>query len=107
MHWFFRPNDLGGIGLFLIFTGIEVTADITPIISLNYLYQVFQLRAFKLWGTSFGAAMLLKFVQRCIPHPLLVPAFYTIVPIIFYVIVFSTGTSFDALREMGNTFFLT
>jgi hypothetical protein len=46
-------------------------------------------------------------VQTYITHPLLVPAFYTIVPIIFYIIVFSTGTSFDALREMGNTFLLT
>ena len=42
---------IGGIGLFLLFTAIEVTAHIPPDINFHYLEQIFELEHAKLWGS--------------------------------------------------------
>ena len=95
---------IGGIGLFLFFTGIEVTADIEPIINLQYFIDIFAARPFRLWGSSFATALLLKLLQHFFDHPLLVPTFYMIVPIAFYIIVYALGIPLNVLREAGWLF---
>ncbi|KAH6581218.1 hypothetical protein BASA61_009176 [Batrachochytrium salamandrivorans] len=89
---------IGGIGLFLLFTGIEVTADIQQEFTMEYLRRIFEWTSFKLWGASLAAALLLKAIQRYVSHTLLVPMFYLSIPIIFYTITFSFGMSLDMLR---------
>ncbi|KAJ8330548.1 hypothetical protein O5D80_001526 [Batrachochytrium dendrobatidis] len=89
---------IGGIGLFLIFTGIEVTSDIKQEFTLSYLYRIFELSAFKLWGTSLAIALLLKTIQQHVNYNLLIPIFYTCVPIVFYTITFAMGLSIETLR---------
>ncbi|KAI8927111.1 sulfate transporter family-domain-containing protein [Entophlyctis helioformis] len=95
---------IGGIGLFLLFTGIEVTAGVKPGMALTYLWDIFQPSALKLWGSSLAVALVLKTIQRHISHPLLVPVFYATVPAIFYAIVLPLGLSIDSLRQYGWLF---
>lgn len=97
---------IGGIGLFLIFTGIEVTANIEPIISIGFFKSIIEPRALLLWGVSFLVALVLKGLQTYVTNPMLIPIFYTIVPVTFYAIVFATGVSLDQLRIDGWLFTL-
>nr|KAJ3422856.1 hypothetical protein HK105_005940 [Polyrhizophydium stewartii] len=90
---------IGGIGLFLLFTGIEVTADVKPALSLDYIWAIFEPAALRLWGSSLSVALLLKMIQQFVAHPLLVPAFYLAVPAAFYAIVLALGISLDTLRH--------
>ena len=96
---------IGGIGVFLIITGIEVTAHVEPrLLSKQYYVDIFKFDAFKLWGSSFAVAIVLKVIQRFTSHPLLVPLFYAIVPLIFYGVVASAGMSLESLRKDGWLF---
>jgi SulP family sulfate permease len=95
---------IGGIGLFLILTGIEITAKIEPIITLQYFIDIFEWKALKLWGVSLGVAITLKTIQEFIEHPLLVPVFYMTVPLVFYSIVVGFGLNLEDLRNQGWLF---
>jgi MFS superfamily sulfate permease-like transporter len=95
---------IGGIGLFLIFTAIEVTSHVPPIINMNYLFEIFKLRNFVLWFSSLLVAIFLKVLQNFFNHQMLVPLFYASLPIIFYTIVYALGIPLDALRSTGWLF---
>jgi SulP family sulfate permease len=95
---------IGGIGFFLLLTGVEVTAKIEPILNFEYLKKLFEPKALMLWGSSFLVSCILKILQHFIFHPLLVPCFYASVPIIFYAIVLISGISMDSLRAGGWLF---
>jgi SulP family sulfate permease len=95
---------IGGIGLFLLFTGIEVTAKVAPDISLDYLFEIFTLSKFMLWGSCIAGALVLKILQHFVSHPMLIPLFYASLPALFYIIVFSVGISLDELRDHGWLF---
>lgn len=78
-----------------------------PDISLEFLNNIFKLEYFKIWGSSLGVAIALKLFQiftKFGSHPLFVPAYYLVIPIMFYVIAFSSGCSIDALRDQGWLF---
>jgi SulP family sulfate permease len=95
---------IGGIGLFLLFTAIEVTSKVEPSINFHFLLEIFQLEKFVLWGSSLGAALVLKLLQHFIHHPLLVPIFYASVPILFYIFVLICSLNLDHLRQTGWLF---
>lgn len=97
---------IGGIGLFLIFTGIEVTTDVTPVMSFQYIVDILQPRELKLWGSGFLCAVSLNVLQKFIKNPFLLPTFFMVLPVIFYAFVFATGVSLDQLRDMGWLFSL-
>ncbi|KAI8918399.1 sulfate transporter family-domain-containing protein, partial [Powellomyces hirtus] len=92
---------IGGIGLFLILTGVEVTTGITTAYTWEYLRAIFEPSELKLWGSSFGLAVFLKMMQRRIHHPLFVPLFYVCVPILFYIIVFAGRFALEDVRKAG------
>lgn len=93
-------HSIGGIGLFLVYTGVEVTSGIeTASTHLSYYREIFQLQAFRLWGTSLAVAVFLKLLQKRITHPLFVPIFYVCVPAVFYFIVLISGVSIETLRK--------
>ncbi|KAJ3008097.1 hypothetical protein HKX48_008773 [Thoreauomyces humboldtii] len=92
---------IGGIGLFLILTGIEVTTGVTTVYTFDWLKAIFNPSTLKLWGSSFGLAIFLKMMQRRIQHPLFVPMFYVCVPIVFYVVVFAGRFSMEDVRSAG------
>ncbi|KAJ3102096.1 hypothetical protein HK100_004424 [Physocladia obscura] len=95
---------IGGIGWFLIVTGIEITSHLEPELSFEFIAKLFDPAILLLWGMSFGLAVLLKCLQLKISHPLFVPAFYCVVPILFYVITYAIGFSLQDLRDIGLLF---
>ncbi|KAJ3067722.1 hypothetical protein HDU98_009069 [Podochytrium sp. JEL0797] len=95
---------IGGIGWFLMVTGVEITSHLKPELTFDFIEQLFQPSKFMLWGTSLGLAFLLKLIQRKVSTPLLVPAFYTAVPIVFYIIVLLCGVPLKTLRDIGFLF---
>ncbi|KAJ1554670.1 hypothetical protein HK096_002460 [Nowakowskiella sp. JEL0078] len=90
---------IGGIGLFLLETGIEVSTGLKTEFTFSYLYEIFAWQRLQIWGTGLLLALSLKFLQRFISHPLFVPSFYMIVPLVFYIIVWATGSSLEDLRK--------
>ena len=96
---------IGGIGFFLFVTAIEVTTGVTPGLDWAIITKLFLPRNFALWGTCLGLAFLLKTFQTRFTHPLFVPAFYMVVPVVFYIIaVGMLGYSIAELREWGWLF---
>ncbi|KAI8609277.1 sulfate transporter family-domain-containing protein [Chytriomyces sp. MP71] len=95
---------IGGIGWFLMVTGVEITSHIDPEMSLEFLAQMFEPARLVLWGSSLSLAVFLKLLQHKIKHPLFVPLFYCIVPIMFYGIASLCGVSLQTLRDHGFLF---
>ena len=95
---------IGGIGLFLIFTGIEVTTGMKPNLSYDSLSLIFSLDKFKIWFCCVAIALCLKATQTLFSHSLVVPFFYCCVPVIFYSITIGLGISLENLRAQGWLF---
>ncbi|KAJ3040061.1 hypothetical protein HDV00_011510 [Rhizophlyctis rosea] len=96
---------IGGIGLFLIYTGVEVTSGVpTEPANPQYYLDIFSPSALRLWGTSLALAVLLKLMQRRVTHALFVPMYYVVVPVIFYIVVLSAGIPIQQLRDDGWLF---
>ena len=70
--------------------------------TLRFLFQ--NHHVFALWSTAFALALLLRLLQQKIKHPSLVPAFFTAVPGVFYLIVWIAGFKWDMLRATGWVF---
>ncbi|KAF9371315.1 hypothetical protein CPB97_002050 [Podila verticillata] len=98
---------IGGVGWFLIITGVEVSSRMTT--SLTYSLDTLKFlfldhHVFALWSSAFGLALLLRLLQHKIRHPFLVPVFFMVVPGLFYLIVFLAGFDYDMLRANGWVF---
>ncbi|KAJ3279289.1 hypothetical protein HK104_001585 [Borealophlyctis nickersoniae] len=96
---------IGGIGLFLIYTGIEVTSHVPlPSHPIAFIRTIFTPPAIQLWGTSLLLALFLKALQNKVTHPLFVPIYYVCIPVVFYIIVAIGGWSITELRKEGWLF---
>ncbi|ORZ12552.1 sulfate transporter family-domain-containing protein [Lobosporangium transversale] len=98
---------IGGVGWFLVITGLEVTSRMTS--ELTYSYETFRFlflnhHVFSLWFTPLSLALVLRLLQRKIKHPFLIPTFFMAVPMLFYLIVAIAGFDWDMLRENGWVF---
>ncbi|KAI1309710.1 hypothetical protein EDD11_004052 [Mortierella claussenii] len=98
---------IGGVGWFLVITGIEVSSRMTT--ELTYSLETFKFlflnhHVFALWFSAFGLALLLRVLQHKIRHPFLVPVFFMVVPTIFYAIVAIAGFEWSMLRDNGWVF---
>ena len=98
---------IGGVGWFLIITGLEVSARMTT--ELTYSLATFKFlfmnaHVFALWSSAFSLALLLRALQHKIKHPFLVPVFFMVVPLMFYAIVGIAGWDWDTLRSEGWVF---
>ncbi|KAF9217972.1 hypothetical protein BGZ59_005743 [Podila verticillata] len=98
---------IGGVGWFLVITGLEISSRMTTELTysletLRFLFQNHHI--FALWSTAFALALLLRLLQQKIKHPSLVPAFFTAVPGVFYVIVWIAGFKWEMLRATGWVF---
>ena len=88
------------MGIFLFITGFTLSLQ-QEVPDLAFLFELGNL---KLWGTSFGIAVLLLAVSLKLKHRLLVPLFYTFLPVIFYIFAFAFGSSIEDLRSAGWLF---
>ncbi|KAF9952673.1 hypothetical protein BGZ72_006009 [Mortierella alpina] len=98
---------IGGVGWFLIITGLEVSARMTT--ELTYSLATFKFlfmnaHVFALWSSAFSLALLLRALQHKIKHPFLVPVFFMVVPLMFYAMVGIAGWDWDTLRSEGWVF---
>jgi SulP family sulfate permease len=51
-----------------------------------------------------GLAILLRLITTFFTHPLLFPAFFILVPLVFYVTVAALGSNLETLRQDGWVF---
>ncbi|KAJ3323969.1 hypothetical protein HDV06_000945 [Boothiomyces sp. JEL0866] len=104
IHFFPRHilvGCIGGIGLFLVLTAIEVTSHEKFDLTADYLAGIFQFEKLLLWGTSLLIAGTLKLLQRFSSHALLIPAFYVFSFGMFWAVAGGLNIPVDALRSNG------
>lgn len=98
---------IGGVGWFLIVTGLEVSSRINGNIEYNLDTLLFMFQGITLlkWTLPLGLAVLLVFVQKFTHHPLLVPSYFIAVFAIFHLTVLCIpGLSFQDVRDSGWLF---
>ena len=98
---------IGGIGWFLIATGLEVSARLEG--NLDYdvstLQELFRFDTVFLWTVPLFLAIFLMVCRRWIKHPLFVPCYFITIPTIFYFFVaVIPELHLDELRRLGWVF---
>jgi SulP family sulfate permease len=98
---------IGGVGFFLMVTGIEVTARLEG--NLNYnlatLQKLFQLDTLPLWLIPLTLAIFLFAAQHKISSKYFLPGFIVTIPLVFYFFVFSIDQlEPSGLRQSGWIF---
>jgi SulP family sulfate permease len=99
---------IGGVGVFLIETGLEVSRGLKED-GFNYDLATLKLffqdhHAILLWTIPLGLAILLRVITHYQHHQLVFPAYFFIIPIIFYIVVAIGGWDFTHLRNTGWVF---
>jgi len=95
---------IGGIGLFLVQTGIEIITGYTFELTLDYVKNIFTTSTLPIWLLSMALALFLSIAHTKIHHPLLTPTFFIALPIVFYIVVFIGGLDLNSLRDQGWLF---
>ncbi|KAI8941433.1 hypothetical protein NX059_002655 [Plenodomus lindquistii] len=80
---------IGGVGFFLVLTGIEVSARIEG--NLNYdletLHKLFSADTWYLWVLPLTLAIAIMILRRQVDSPFVLPAFFISVFAVFYILV--------------------
>ncbi|KAF2223122.1 sulfate transporter family-domain-containing protein [Elsinoe ampelina] len=98
---------IGGVGIFLFLTGIEVSARLDgnfqfDLVTAQTLVQPTKLM---LWLPPLALAIILLVTKRYYDRPWLVPAYYIGITVIFYIITCAVPSiHMDALRDQGWVF---
>jgi MFS superfamily sulfate permease-like transporter len=102
------PSCIGGVGIFLIETGLEVARGLKE---EGFEYNLATLKLFFdsphsiiLWVLPLALAILLRVITHFFHHQLIFPAYFFVIPIIFYIVVAIGGWDFDYLRAEGWVF---
>ncbi|CAE6444199.1 unnamed protein product [Rhizoctonia solani] len=100
---------IGGVGIFLIETGLEVAAGINDEGGFQYNLETFKLyfmnsRNLLLWFPAFGLAVLLRVITHRFHHQLIFPMYFIGIGVIFYIVVAIVGIDLQALRGGGWVF---
>ncbi|CBX92318.1 hypothetical protein IAQ61_006289 [Plenodomus lingam] len=98
---------IGGVGFFLMLTGIEVSARIEG--NLNYdletLQRLFSADTWYLWVLPLTLAIAIMVLRRTIDSPFVLPAFFISVFAIFYILVKGIfHTDLEVVRNAGWIF---
>ncbi|KAI7894467.1 sulfate transporter family-domain-containing protein [Mucor mucedo] len=100
-------GTIGGVGWFLVATGIEVSGRLES--SIEYTIPMFRkvfmdFHVLSLWSSALAVAILLRIIQHRIASPMVVPVFFMVLPIAFYIFVFIFGLDVQAVRDAGWIF---
>ncbi|KKK24843.1 hypothetical protein AOCH_006154 [Aspergillus ochraceoroseus] len=97
---------IGGVGFFLILTGLEVSARLSGSFEFNLatLHTLFQLSTIALWTVPLVLAIGLLVLRRFIRSNYLVGAYFIAITVVFYIVKFSIHVSMDVLRNSGWVF---
>lgn len=104
VNFFPRPflvGIIGGIGVFLIRTALEIASDEIWEWEWTFFKHLFQWPACAIWSVSLALTLILKVLQtRVWPNKaILVPAYYIILIGVFYIVLFAAGISVETARE--------
>lgn len=79
---------IGSVGVFLFLTGVQVTAQFSDAIGLNFetFAHLAKPEIIPLWIVPLSLAMILRVLSTIITHPFFVPTYFIIIPIGFYII---------------------
>jgi len=99
---------IGGVGFFLIETGLEVSRGLKE---EGFHYDLFTIKLFfesphavLLWTIPLLLAIVLRVLTHLYHHQLIFPAYFFIIPIIFYIVVAFDRLDMTYLRENGWIF---
>ncbi|WWC61703.1 uncharacterized protein I303_104288 [Kwoniella dejecticola CBS 10117] len=99
---------IGGVGVFLIETGLEVSRGLKE---EGFEYHLATLKLFfesghmiALWTIPLALAILLRIITHFYHHQLIFPAYFFVVPLIFYAVVLIGRWDMGYLRETGWVF---
>lgn len=98
---------IGGVGIFLFITGIEVSARLEGNLSYDFdmLNKLFSAGTAALWLVPLGLAVLLRVLKKVRDHEALLPTFFIAIVVIFYVVVLVTpNLDLDHMRRTGWVF---
>ncbi|KAF9505966.1 hypothetical protein BS47DRAFT_1378186 [Hydnum rufescens UP504] len=99
---------IGGVGVFLIQTGLNVAAGLGELdadLSWSLLKLYFtDAHILVLWTPAFALAVLLRIITHKFHHQLIFPMYFLVIPIIFYGVVLVAGLNLDSLRASGWLF---
>ncbi|TID24571.1 hypothetical protein CANINC_003043 [Pichia inconspicua] len=98
---------IGGVGYFLVVTGIEVSSRLEGGISYNIptLEYLIEPLPFIQWVIPLVLAAILVLIQRVNRNPLVVPAFLVLIFVLFHVLVAVVPTwNLDKARDYGWVF---
>ncbi|KAI9827554.1 MAG: hypothetical protein M1832_004904 [Thelocarpon impressellum] len=98
---------IGGVGWFLLATGIEVSARLDNNLEYNLLTlrKLFTFDTVFLWTTPLLLAIVLMTSQRWVKQPIYVPCFFLAIPAVFYFFVAAIpNLQLDELRDRGWVF---
>ncbi|KAJ1304059.1 hypothetical protein OPQ81_008466 [Rhizoctonia solani] len=100
---------IGGVGWFLIETGLEVAAGINDEDGFQYTLETFKLyfmngRNLMLWLPAFGLAVLLRIITHRFHHQLIFPMYFIAIGVVFYIVVAIVGIDLQTLRNGGWVF---
>ena len=99
---------IGGVGIFLIETGLEVSFGLKDE-GFEYNFQTLKLffastHAIALWLIPFTLALALRVITHFFHHQLIFPAYFFLIPCIFYIVVAIGGWDLEHLRHAGWIF---
>ncbi|KAL2865506.1 sulfate transporter family protein [Aspergillus lucknowensis] len=97
---------IGGVGFFLILTGLEVSARLPGSFEFNIptMQELFRLGTVPLWITPLSLAIGLLVLKRFVRSNFLVGAYFIVVALIFYIIKFIARIPLMSLRNSGWVF---
>ncbi|GAA5832849.1 hypothetical protein JCM11251_000504 [Rhodosporidiobolus azoricus] len=99
-------GTIGGVGAFLLVTGLQVSARMEGEASLSFemLRRFFDIDILPLWLIPLALAILLRLITSRYSHPLIFPSYFLLIPVVFYAITFAIGWSIPQLRHKGLVF---
>ncbi|KAH9844617.1 Cyclic nucleotide-monophosphate binding domain [Teratosphaeria destructans] len=98
---------IGGVGIFLFLTGVEVSArlDGSVELTLALAQKLFRADTVPLWIPPLALAIILMVIRHYYDRPWLVPAYYIAITAIFYVVTAAVpAITMDKLRDAGWVF---
>lgn len=98
---------IGGVGIFLFLTGIEVSARLPGNFEFTaeVFHKLFAKETAPLWIPPLGLAILLMVIKNYYDRPWLVPAYYVGITAVFYIVVAAVpALNMNDLRDLGWVF---
>ena len=96
---------IGGVGFFLLKTGVEVAARLSSFeYNLPTMQKLFHLDTLFLWTIPLVLAVGLLVLKRFVHSNFLVGGYFITVAVIFYIVKFSARLPMDVLRHNGWVF---